>query len=70
MGAAITVVVIVFVVLVVLSSAMNSLHKTAQKAKGHGRCAFCKARLKAVNGQYAMTCRKCGHLQPWATKVA
>jgi hypothetical protein len=66
----IAVIVIIFIVLAVLTRAINSMSKTAQKFKGHNRCEACRSRLKAVNGQYALTCRRCGHQQSWAVRPA
>ena len=40
--------------------------KGEQRQAGHGRCAYCNTRLKAIRGTYAATCRKCGRTQPWA----
>ena len=57
---------IVLIVLFVLSKGMNSIQKSTQKMKNRNRCEECKSRLKAVNGKYAKSCRKCGHKQSWA----
>ena len=66
MGTVIAVIVILFMVLWVLSKAMNSMSKSAQKMKGKNRCQGCGSRLKAVNGRYMPVCRKCGTTQSWA----
>jgi hypothetical protein len=70
MGTAIAVVVVVLVVLFVLTKLANSITKSTQKIQGRNRCKACGSRLKAVNGVYAGTCRKCGAVQPWATTAA
>jgi len=67
---AIAIFVVVIVVLFVLSKGVNSINKSTQKLRHRNRCVACGARLKAVNGVYAGTCRKCGHLQAWAVKPA
>ena len=65
-GIAIVVGVLAFFLLVILSFAFKSISKSVQKIQGRARCVACKSRLKAVNGQYGTTCRKCGTVQPWA----
>lgn len=64
MGAVIAIVVIAFLLLFVLSKSVNSINKSIQRVQGRDRCVACKSRLKAANGQYATTCRKCGATQP------
>lgn len=59
--------IVVIMVLLVLSASINSLKKTSQRARGRGRCQSCNSRLKAYRGQYATTCRRCGHEQTWTT---
>ena len=66
MGTVITVVMVVLIIVVVLSASVNSIKKSGQKMKHKDRCEACKSRLKAVNGVYATTCRRCGHRQSWA----
>ena len=56
----------IIVVFVVLSICFNSLNKSKQKLQHKNRCETCNSRLKAVNGKYATTCRKCSHVQSWA----
>jgi hypothetical protein len=63
------IVIIIVVVMVCAGMVMNSVQKSAQKIKGRDRCKFCKSKLKAANGQYGTTCRKCGQEQPWASAV-
>jgi uncharacterized membrane protein len=65
----VVVIVLLFFVLWFVSKCMNSINKSSQKMKNHDRCEACKCRLKAVNGQYALTCRRCGHNQSWAMHV-
>jgi hypothetical protein len=65
--AAVAIGVIGFVLLVIIGMAAKSFNKSVQKIQGHARCVSCKSRLKAANGQYGTTCRKCGTVQPWAT---
>ncbi|NNN14217.1 MAG: hypothetical protein HKL81_10780, partial [Acidimicrobiaceae bacterium] len=52
--------------LAVIGKLMNSVQKSVQKIQGKARCEACNSRLKAVNGKYATTCRKCGMRQSWA----
>lgn len=59
-------VVITVVVLFAVVKFAQSVQKTGQKMKGHNRCQACGSRLKAVQGNYAGTCRKCGTRQTWA----
>jgi predicted RNA-binding Zn-ribbon protein involved in translation (DUF1610 family) len=66
----IAVIVVIFIFLFAISFCISSLSKSMQKLKQHNRCEACKSRLKAVNGQYALVCRKCGHTQSWATQVS
>ncbi len=66
----IAVIVVIFIFLFVISLCITSINKSMQKLKQHNRCEACKSRLKAVNGQYALTCRRCGHTQSWATQVS
>lgn len=66
MGTAITVIILLVFVLFVLAKCVNSIQKSTQKFQGRNRCEACKSRLKAVNGRYAGTCRKCGRTQSWA----
>ena len=66
----VVVIVLLFFVLWFVSKCMNSINKSSQKMKNHDRCEACKCRLKAVNGQYALTCRRCGHQQSWAVRPA
>lgn len=58
--------VITVLVLFALMKLVQSFQKTGQKMKGHNRCQACGSRLKAVRGNYAGTCRKCGTKQSWA----
>ena len=70
-----SVVVTVVVVMLLLMWVANRFVKATQQAKGHGRCAYCRARLKflgvgksgqaGVSAGYADTCSKCGREQPW-----
>ena len=69
-GKPMAIVIIVVVVVLVLSMSVNSLKKTSQRARGRGRCQQCNSRLKAYRGQYATTCRKCGHTQSWGASVS
>jgi len=62
--------IIIIVSILILSASINSFQKTAQRARGRGRCQQCNSRLKAYRGQYATTCRKCGHTQSWGASVA
>ena len=68
MTTVIVVAVIVIMVLWILTKAMNSISKSTQKMSGKDRCQACGSRLKAVNGRYMPTCRKCGTTQNWATR--
>jgi predicted RNA-binding Zn-ribbon protein involved in translation (DUF1610 family) len=61
--------IVIAVGLMVLTALLNSMNKSIQKIKGHNRCVACKSRLKAANGVYATTCRKCGKVQPWVKAV-
>jgi hypothetical protein len=63
---AITVVVVAFICLLVLSRMVNSLSKSGQKLRGRNRCEGCGSRLKAQNGRYMPVCRRCGTKQTWA----
>lgn len=56
---------VVGVVLWILTKLLNSINKSGQKVRGRNRCEACKSRLRAVNGVYAGTCRKCGTRQSW-----
>jgi hypothetical protein len=66
---------IIFVLLGIMW-VMNRAVASGQRAQGHRRCAYCRARLRfmgvGVAGQagvkagYATTCQKCGQEQPWA----
>jgi hypothetical protein len=62
--------VVVLSMVVVLSTAANSLRKSGQKLRHHKRCEACDSRLKATNGPYAIRCRKCGQVQSWSLKAA
>ena len=64
---AIVIAIIGFFLLVIIGMAAKSFNKSVQKMQGHARCVSCKSRLKAANGQYGTTCRKCGTVQPWAS---
>jgi len=68
MGAIVSWVVVIVIVLVAASAIIHSVMKTIQRTQGRDRCVSCKSRLKAANGKYATTCRKCGAKQPWADK--
>ena len=59
-------VVITFVALFAVVKFSQSIRKSGQKLKGRNRCQACGSRLKAVQGNYAGTCRKCGTRQTWA----
>jgi tRNA(Ile2) C34 agmatinyltransferase TiaS len=41
--------------------------KGRRRMRGRPRCETCRSRLKAVNGQQAGTCDKCGTRQSWAS---
>ena len=58
--------IVVLIVIVALGYMMNSLNKTQQRARGRGRCVYCKSRLKVRNGEYASACRRCGQTMLWA----
>lgn len=66
MGTVVGVIIVVLIVLFVVGKMLNSISKSVQRMQGKDRCASCKSRIKAVNGQYAAVCRKCGAHQPWA----
>ncbi len=66
MSTVIVVLVVIVAVLYVVAKSANSIKKSGQKMKGQSRCVGCKSRLKAVSGNYATVCRKCGMRQPWA----
>lgn len=61
-----TVVIIIVIFLFAGIFAVNSLGRTAQKAKGQAKCTFCGKRLKKVGPGYADHCHACGRAQPWA----
>lgn len=58
-------IIIIFAGLFFVTAMFNSLQKSAQRVKGHNRCEHCNSRLKAVNGRYAVVCRRCGNRQSW-----
>ena len=64
MGTAIGLLVVFVVVLLVAAAAF--FLTSAYKMRGHERCAYCRARLKFVAGQYVAVCQQCGRTQPWA----
>lgn len=44
--------------------------RSGQKAVFHNKCAYCGSRLKKTPGTsrliYALTCARCGRVQPWS----
>lgn len=58
--------VITVVVLFALMKLTQGVTQGLQKGQGRNRCQACGSRLKAVRGNYAGTCRKCGTKQSWA----
>jgi ribosomal protein L40E len=41
----------------------GALNRARERARGHGHCRHCGARLAPVGERYATTCRRCGRDQ-------
>jgi hypothetical protein len=67
MGTALAISFVVLIALLFVWRSVSSIMKGRQKGRGRDRCETCGSRLKAVNGQRAGTCHKCGTRQSWAS---
>lgn len=67
MGIAAAIIFVVIIALLFVWRSINSIMKGRRRMRGRPRCETCRSRLKAVNGQQAGTCDKCGTRQSWAS---
>jgi len=58
---------VVMIALLFMWRSVNSIKKGRQNMRGRNRCQAGGSRLKAVNGQPAGTCHKCGTRQSRAS---